>query len=167
YRNERREGGTNMPRKGQVAKRDVLPDPVYNAKLVTRLINQIMIDGKRGKSQKILYSAFETVQEKSGQNAMDVFEEAMKSVMPVLEVRARRVGGSNYQVPMEVRPERRQALGLRYIVNYSRQRGEKTMEQRLANEILDASNNTGASVRRREELHKMAEANKAFAHYRW
>src|SRR5699024_913967 len=156
-----------MPRKGPVAKRDVLPDPVYNSKLVTRLINQIMIDGKRGKAQKILYSAIETVQEKSGQNAMDVFEEAMKNVMPVLEVRARRVGGSNYQVPMEVRPERRQALGLRYIVNYSRQRGEKTMEQRLANEILDASNNTGASVRRREELHKMAEANKAFAHYRW
>jgi len=156
-----------MPRKGPVAKRDVLPDPVYNSKLVTRLINQIMIDGKRGKAQKILYSAFETVQEKSGQSAMDVFEEAMKNVMPVLEVRARRVGGSNYQVPMEVRPERRQALGLRYIVNYSRQRGEKTMEQRLANEILDASNNTGASVRRREELHKMAEANKAFAHYRW
>src|SRR5699024_9361105 len=120
-----------MPRKGPVAKRDVLPEPVYNSKLVTRLINQIMIDGKRGKAQKIIYSAFETVQEKSGQNAMDVFEEAMKNVMPVLEVRARRVGGSNYQVPMEVRPERRQALGLRYIVNYSRQRGEKTMEQRL------------------------------------
>src|SRR5699024_5815227 len=128
-----------MPRKGPVAKRDVLPDPAYKSKLVTRLINQIMIDGKRGKAQQILYSAFETVQEKSGQNAMDVFEEAMKNVMPVLEVRARRVGGSNYQVPMEVRPERRQALGLRYIVNYSRQRGEKTMEQRLANEILDAS----------------------------
>ena len=126
-----------------------------------------MVDGKRGKAQKILYNAFETVQEKSGQNAMDVFEEAMKNVMPVLEVRARRVGGSNYQVPMEVRPERRQALGLRYLVNYSRQRGEKTMEERLAHEILDASNNTGASVRKREELHKMAEANKAFAHYRW
>src|SRR5699024_3681663 len=156
-----------MPPKGPVAKIDVLPDPVYNSKLVTRLMNQIMIDGKRGKAHKILYSAFETVQEKSGQNAMDVFEEAMKNVMPVLEVRARLVGGSNYQVPMKVRPERRQALGLRYIVNYSRQRGEKTMEQRLANEILDASNNTGASVRRREELHKMAEANKAFAHYRW
>ncbi len=156
-----------MPRKGPVTKRDVLPDPIYESKLVTRLINQIMIDGKRGVAQKILYSAFETVKEKSGQNAMDVFEEAMKNVMPVLEVRARRVGGSNYQVPMEVRPERRQALGLRYIVNYSRLRGEKTMEERLANEILDASNNTGASVRKREELHKMAEANKAFAHYRW
>lgn len=156
-----------MPRKGPVAKRDVLPDPIYDSKLVTRLINRIMIDGKRGKAEKILYNAFEIIKEKSGQNAMDAFEEAMKNVMPVLEVRARRVGGSNYQVPMEVRPERRQALGLRYIVNYSRLRGEKTMEERLANEILDASNNTGASVRKREELHKMAEANKAFAHYRW
>jgi len=156
-----------MPRKGPVPKRDVLPDPIYNSKLVTRLINQIMIDGKRGKAQKILYKAFELVGEKSGQNPMDVFEQAMKNVMPVLEVRARRVGGSNYQVPMEVRPERRQALGLRFIVNYARLRGEKSMEERLANEIIDASNNTGAAVRRREDLHKMAEANKAFAHYRW
>lgn len=156
-----------MPRKGPVAKRDVLPDPVYNSKLVTRLINQIMIDGKRGKAQKILYSAFEIIEEKSGQKAMDVFEQAMKNVMPVLEVRARRVGGSNYQVPMEVRPDRRQTLGLRFLVTYARQRGEKTMEERLANEILDASNNTGAAVRKKEELHKMAEANKAFAHYRW
>ena len=156
-----------MPRKGPVPKRDVLPDPLYESKLVTRLINQIMVDGKRGVAQKILYKAFELVQEKSGQDAVDVFEEAMANVMPVLEVRARRVGGSNYQVPMEVRPERRQALGLRYLVNYSRLRSEKTMQERLANEILDASNNTGASVRRREELHKMAEANKAFAHYRW
>lgn len=156
-----------MPRKGPVPKRDVLPDPLYESKLVTRLINQIMVDGKRGVAQKILYKAFELVQEKSGQEAVDVFEEAMANVMPVLEVRARRVGGSNYQVPMEVRPERRQALGLRYLVNYSRLRSEKTMQERLANEILDASNNTGASVRRREELHKMAEANKAFAHYRW
>ncbi|HEX6593741.1 MAG TPA: 30S ribosomal protein S7 [Bacillota bacterium] len=156
-----------MPRKGPVPKRDVLPDPMYNSKLVTRLINQIMIDGKRGKAQKILYKAFELVGERSGQAPMDVFEEAMKNVMPVLEVRARRVGGSNYQVPMEVRPERRQALGLRFLVNYARLRGEKTMEERLANEILDASNNTGAAVRRREDLHKMAEANKAFAHYRW
>lgn len=156
-----------MPRKGPVAKRDVLPDPVYNSKTVTRLVNRIMVDGKRGKAEKILYNAFEIVAEKSGQNAMDVFEEAMKNVMPVLEVRARRVGGSNYQVPMEVRPDRRQALGLRFIVNYSRLRGEKTMEERLANEILDAANNTGASVRKREDLHKMAEANKAFAHYRW
>ena len=156
-----------MPRKGPVAKRDVLPDPLYNSKLVTRLINQMMVDGKRGKSQKILYSAFDLVQERSGQPAIEVFEQAMKNVMPVLEVRARRVGGSNYQVPVEVRPERRQALGLRYITNYSRLRGEKTMEERLANEILDASNNTGAAVKKREDIHKMAEANKAFAHYRW
>lgn len=156
-----------MPRKGSVPKRDVLPDPIYSSKVVTRLINQIMIDGKRGKAQKILYNAFDLIKERSDQDAMEVFEQAMKNVMPVLEVRARRVGGSNYQVPMEVRPERRQALALRFIVNYSRARGEKTMEEKLANEILDASNNTGASVRRREELHKMAEANRAFAHYRW
>ncbi|GAB4074367.1 30S ribosomal protein S7 [Barrientosiimonas marina] len=156
-----------MPRKGPVPKRDVLPDPLYNSKLITRLINQIMIDGRRGKAQKILYKSFELVKERSGQEAMDVFEQTMKNVMPVLEVRARRVGGSNYQVPVEVRPERRQALGLRFIVHYARLRGEKTMEERLANEIMDASNNTGAAVRRREELHKMAEANKAFAHYRW
>lgn len=156
-----------MPRKGPVAKRDVLPDPMYNSKLVTRLINQIMVDGQRGKAQKILYKAFELVQERSGNDAMETFDQAMKNVMPVLEVRARRVGGSNYQVPVEVRPERRQALGLRFIVNYARLRGEKTMEERLANEILDAANNTGAAVKRREEMHKMAEANKAFAHYRW
>ncbi|MBC5638547.1 MULTISPECIES: 30S ribosomal protein S7 [Ornithinibacillus] len=156
-----------MPRKGPVPKRDVLPDPIYNSKLVTRLINQIMEDGKRGIAQKILYNAFELVEQRSGQNPMEVFEQAMKNVMPVLEVRARRVGGSNYQVPVEVRPERRQTLGLRYIVNYARLRGEKTMEERLANEILDASNNTGASVKKREDMHKMAEANKAFAHYRW
>ncbi|MBN9656042.1 30S ribosomal protein S7 [Halobacillus litoralis] len=156
-----------MPRKGPVAKRDVLPDPMYNSKLVTRLINQIMVNGQRGKAQKILYKAFELVQERSGNDAMEAFDQAMKNVMPVLEVRARRVGGSNYQVPVEVRPERRQALGLRFIVNYARLRGEKTMEERLANEILDAANNTGASVKRREEMHKMAEANKAFAHYRW
>ncbi|MCP3033218.1 30S ribosomal protein S7 [Halobacillus sp. A1] len=156
-----------MPRKGPVAKRDVLPDPMYNSKLVTRLINQIMVDGQRGKAQKILYKAFELVQERSGNEAMEAFEQAMKNVAPVLEVRARRVGGSNYQVPVEVRPERRQALGLRFIVNYARLRGEKTMEERLANEILDAANNTGAAVKRREDMHKMAEANKAFAHYRW
>ena len=156
-----------MPRKGPVPKRDVLPDPIYNSKLVTRLINQIMVDGKRGIAQKILYNAFELVEQRSGQNPMEVFEQAMKNVMPVLEVRARRVGGSNYQVPVEVRPERRQTLGLRYIVSYARLRGEKTMEERLANEILDASNNTGASVKKREDMHKMAEANKAFAHYRW
>jgi len=156
-----------MPRKGPVPKRDVLPDPIYQSKVVTRLINQIMIDGKRGIAQKILYNAFDIIKDKSGQNAMDVFEQAMENVMPVLEVRARRVGGSNYQVPMEVRPERRQALGLRFIVNYARERGEKTMDERLANEILDASNNMGGAVRRKEDLHKMAEANKAFAHYRW
>ncbi|TCT21072.1 SSU ribosomal protein S7P [Melghiribacillus thermohalophilus] len=156
-----------MPRKGPVAKRDVLPDPIYNSKLVTRLINQIMVDGKRGKAQKILYHAFELVQERTGKEPMEVFEQALKNVMPVLEVRARRVGGSNYQVPVEVRPERRQALGLRWIVNYARLRGEKTMEERLANEIIDAANNTGAAVKKREDTHKMAEANKAFAHYRW
>ncbi|WP_181351055.1 30S ribosomal protein S7 [Thalassobacillus sp. CUG 92003] len=156
-----------MPRKGPVAKRDVLPDPIYKSKLVTRLINQIMVDGQRGKAQKILYKAFDLAQERSGNDSMETFEQAMKNVMPVLEVRARRVGGSNYQVPVEVRPERRQALGLRFIVNYARLRGEKTMEERLANEILDAANNTGAAVKRREEMHKMAEANKAFAHYRW
>ncbi|HEY9582424.1 MAG TPA: 30S ribosomal protein S7 [Savagea sp.] len=156
-----------MPRKGPVEPRDVLPDPIYNSKLVTRLINQIMVDGKRGTAQKILYSAFELVQERTGQDPMEVFEEALNNVMPVLEVRARRVGGANYQVPMEVRPERRTTLGLRFLVTYARTRGEKTMQDRLANEIIDASNNTGAAVRRREELHKMAEANKAFAHYRW
>jgi len=156
-----------MPRKGPVPKRDVLPDPIYKSKVVTRLINQIMIDGKRGVAQRILYDAFDIIKEKSDQSAMEVFEQAMENVMPVLEVRARRVGGSNYQVPMEVRPERRQALGLRFIVNYARERGEKTMDERLANEILDASNNVGGAVRRKEELHKMAEANKAFAHYRW
>lgn len=156
-----------MPRKGPVAKRDVLPDPIYNSKLVTRLINKMMVDGKKGTSQNILYGAFELVGERSGKDPLEVFEAALNNVMPVLEVRARRVGGANYQVPVEVRPERRTTLGLRYLVNYSRSRGEKTMEERLANEILDASNNTGASVKRREEMHKMAEANKAFAHYRW
>ena len=156
-----------MPRKGPVAKRDVLPDPIYNSKLVTRLINKMMVDGKKGTSQKILYTAFELVQERSGKDPLEVFEEALNNIMPVLEVRARRVGGANYKVPVEVRPDRRTTLGLRFLVNYSRTRGEKTMEERLANEILDASNNTGASVKRREELHKMAEANKAFAHYRW
>ncbi|WP_227397240.1 30S ribosomal protein S7 [Jeotgalibacillus aurantiacus] len=156
-----------MPRKGAVAKRDVLPDPIHNSKLVTRLVNKIMIDGKKGTAQKILYSAFEIVQERSGKDALEVFDQALKNIMPVLEVRARRVGGANYQVPVEVRPERRTTLGLRWLVNYSRLRGEKTMEERLANEILDAANNTGASVKKREDMHKMAEANKAFAHYRW
>ncbi|MFS0865293.1 30S ribosomal protein S7 [Fredinandcohnia sp. 179-A 10B2 NHS] len=156
-----------MPRKGPVAKRDVLPDPIYNSKLVTRLINKMMVDGKRGKSQAILYNAFELVQQRSGKDAMEVFEQAIKNIMPVLEVRARRVGGANYQVPVEVRPDRRTTLGLRWLVNYARLRGEKTMEERLANEILDAANNAGASVKKREDTHKMAEANKAFAHYRW
>ena len=156
-----------MPRKGPVAKRDVLPDPLYNSKLITRLINQIMIDGKRGIAQKILYNAFELVKERTGNDPMEVFEEALKNIMPVLEVKARRVGGANYQVPVEVRPERRTTLGLRWLVQYSRLRGEKTMEERLANEIIDAANNTGAAVKKREDTHKMAEANKAFAHYRW
>ncbi|MEC2326306.1 30S ribosomal protein S7 [Lederbergia lenta] len=156
-----------MPRKGPVAKRDVLPDPIYNSKIVTRLINKLMVDGKRGKAQSIIYSAFDTIQERSGKDPMEVFDQALKNIMPVLEVKARRVGGANYQVPVEVRPERRSTLGLRWLVNYSRQRGEKTMEERLANEILDATNSTGAAVKKREETHKMAEANKAFAHYRW
>lgn len=156
-----------MPRKGPVAKRDVLPDPLYNSKLVTRLINKMMVDGKRGKSQDILYSAFETIRERSGKEPMEIFEAAMKNIMPVLEVKARRVGGANYQVPIEVRPDRRSTLGLRWLVNYARLRGEKTMEERLANEIMDAANNSGASVKKREDTHKMAEANKAFAHYRW
>ncbi len=160
-------GGNLMPRKGPVAKRDVLPDPIYNSKIVTRLINKLMVDGKRGKAQSIIYSAFDTIQERSGKDPMEVFDQALKNIMPVLEVKARRVGGANYQVPVEVRPERRSTLGLRWLVNYSRQRGEKTMEERLANEILDAANSTGAAVKKREETHKMAEANKAFAHYRW
>lgn len=156
-----------MPRKGPVPKRDVLPDPIYNSKLVTRLINKIMIDGKKSKAQKILYNAFDIVRERTGNDPMEVFEQALKNVMPVLEVRARRVGGANYQVPVEVRPERRTTLGLRWLVNYARLRGEKTMEERLAAEIIDAANNTGAAVKKREDTHKMAEANKAFAHYRW
>jgi small subunit ribosomal protein S7 len=145
----------------------MLPDPLYNSKLVTRLINKMMVDGKRGKSQEILYSAFETIRERSGKEPMEIFEAAMKNIMPVLEVKARRVGGANYQVPIEVRPDRRTTLGLRWLVNYARLRGEKTMEERLANEIMDAANNAGASVKKREDTHKMAEANKAFAHYRW
>jgi small subunit ribosomal protein S7 len=156
-----------MPRKGPVTRRDVLPDPVYNSKLVTRLINRLMLDGKRGVAQNILYNAFNLVQERSGKDAMEVFEQALKNIMPLLEVRARRVGGANYQVPVEVRPERRSTLGLRWLVNYSRLRGEKTMEERLAGELLDAANGAGASVKKRDDMHKMAEANKAFAHYRW
>lgn len=156
-----------MPRKGPVTKRDVLPDPIYSSKLVTRLINRIMIDGKRGVAATILYDAFKLINERTEKDPMEVFEVAIKNIMPVLEVKARRVGGSNYQVPIEVKPERRTALGLRWLVNYSRNRGEKTMEERLAAEIIDASNNTGSSVKKREDTHKMAEANKAFAHYRW
>ncbi|RKD22744.1 30S ribosomal protein S7 [Ammoniphilus oxalaticus] len=156
-----------MPRKGPVPRRDVLPDPIYNSKLVTRLINRLMVDGKKGVAQGILYQSFDVIRERTGREPLEVFEEALKNIMPVLEVRARRVGGANYQVPIEVRPERRTALGLRWLVQYSRNRGEKTMQERLAAEILDAANNTGASVKRREDIHKMAEANKAFAHYRW
>lgn len=156
-----------MPRKGHVAKRDVLPDPIYNSKLVSRLINNIMKDGKKGTAQRILYDAFDIIAEKTGREPMEVFEEAIDNIMPVLEVKSRRIGGANYQVPIEVRPERRVTLGLRWLVQYSRNRGEKTMEQRLANEIIDAASNTGAAVKKREDTHKMAEANKAFAHYRW
>jgi len=156
-----------VPRKGHIAKRDVLPDPLYNNKVVTKLINNVMLDGKKGIAQKIVYGAFERVAEKTGKDAIEVFEAAMNNLMPVLEVKARRIGGATYQVPVEVRPERRQTLALRWLVLYSRQRNEKTMEERLANEIIDASNNTGASVKKKEDMHKMAEANKAFAHYRW
>lgn len=156
-----------MPRKGHTQHRDVLADPMYNSKVVTKLINNIMLDGKKSTAQKIVYGAFNKVEEKSGKPALEVFEEAMNNVMPVLEVKARRIGGATYQVPIEVRAERRQALGLRWLTTFSRARGEKTMEERLAGEIMDASNNTGASVKRREDMHKMAEANKAFAHYRF
>lgn len=156
-----------MPRKGFIAKRDVLVDPIYNSKLVTRLINKVMIDGKRGVAQTILYAAFDMVQEKTGRQPMEVFEQALGNIMPMLELKARRVGGSNYQVPVEVSQERRLTLGLRWLVNYARLRNEKTMEQRLANEIMDAANGTGASVKKRDDIHRMAEANKAFAHYRW
>ncbi|MDY6325542.1 MAG: 30S ribosomal protein S7 [Catonella sp.] len=156
-----------MPRKGHIAKRDVLADPVYNSKIVTKLINNVMLDGKKGVAQKIVYGAFARVEEKSGKKAVDAFEEALNNIMPVLEVKARRIGGATYQVPVEIRPERRQTLALRWLTQYSRQRGEKTQEERLANEILDAINNTGSAVKRKEDMHKMAEANKAFAHYRW
>ena len=156
-----------MPRRGNVPKRDVLPDPVYNSKLVTKLINSIMLDGKKGVAQKIVYDAFDIIKEKTGKNPSEAFEAAMENVMPVLEVKSRRVGGSNYQVPMDVRPERRQTLGLRWITAYSRSRGEKTMKERLAAEIMDAMNGTGNSVKKCDDVHKMAEANKAFAHFRW
>ena len=156
-----------MPRRGQISKRSVLADPIYHSELVTKLINNIMLDGKKGVAQKIVYDAFAMVEEKSGQNALEVFTAALENVMPVLEVKARRVGGSNYQVPMEVRAERRQTLGLRWITNYSRSRGEKTMAERLAAEILDAKAGQGGSFKKKEETHRMAEANKAFAHYRF
>jgi small subunit ribosomal protein S7 len=156
-----------VPRKGHIQKRDVLPDPLYNNKVVTKLINNIMLDGKKGTAQKIVYGAFDRVAAKTGKEAVEVFEEAMNNIMPVLEVKARRIGGATYQVPIEVRPERRQALALRWITMFTRKRGEKTMQEKLANEIMDAANNTGASVKRKEDMHKMADANKAFAHYRW
>lgn len=156
-----------MPRKGNVPKREVLPDPIYGSKVITKLINGIMLDGKRGIAQKIVYDALEMVNEKTGEDALEVFEKAMNNIMPVLEVKARRVGGANYQVPIEVRPERRQTLGIRWLVRYSRARGERTMVERLAKEIMDAANETGATIKKKEETHKMAEANKAFAHYRW
>ena len=156
-----------MPRRGFIPKREVLPDPVYGNTVVTKLINQIMLDGKRGIAQNVCYGAFETVAEKTGKDANEVFQSALANVAPSLEVKARRVGGATYQVPMEIRPERRQTLALRWIVDFARKRGEKTMAERLAGEILDAANNTGAAVKRKEEMHRMAEANKAFAHYRW
>ena len=156
-----------MPRRGNVAKRDVLPDPMYNSKMVTRLINSIMLDGKKGVAQKIVYDAFDIVTTKTGKDALEVFEQAMENIMPSLEVKTRRVGGANYQVPCEVRPDRRQTLGLRWLTAYARTRSEKTMKERLANEILDAINGAGGAAKKRDDTHKMAEANKAFAHYRW
>ena len=156
-----------MPRRGNVPKREVLPDPVYNSVLVSKLINSVMLDGKKGVAQKVVYDAFAIIEEKTGKNGLEAFTEAMNNIMPALEVKARRVGGATYQVPIEVRPERRQTLGLRWITAYSRKRSEKTMKERLAGEIMDACNNTGASVKKREDMHKMAESNKAFAHFRW
>lgn len=156
-----------MPRKGHTQKRDILADPLYNNKVVTKLVNNIMLDGKKGVAQKIVYGAFNRITEKTGKDAVEVFEEAMNNIMPVLEVKAKRIGGATYQVPIEVKPERRQALALRWITMFSRKRGEKTQEERLANELMDAANNTGAAVKRKEDMHKMAEANKAFAHYRF
>lgn len=159
--------GSKVPRRGKIAKRDVLADPLYNSKMVTRLINSIMYDGKKGVAQKIVYGAFDIVNEKTGKDPVEVFEQALENIMPVLEVKARRVGGATYQVPMEVRPARRQTLGLRWLTLYARKRSERTMKERLAAEMMDAVNNTGGSVKKREDTHKMAEANKAFAHYRW
>ena len=159
--------GRKVPRRSFIAKREVLADPVYNSTVVTRLVNNIMLDGKKGTAQKIVYGAFDIIKEKTGKEPLEVFNEAMANIMPVLEVKARRVGGATYQVPIEVRPERRQTLGLRWLTTYSRARGERTMKERLAAEIMDAVNNSGASVKKKEDTHKMAEANKAFAHYRW
>lgn len=159
--------GRKVPRKGYVPKREVLPDPIYNSVVVTKLVNKIMWDGKKGVAQRICYGAFDIIREKTGKDPLEVFETAMNNVMPVLEVKARRIGGANYQVPVEVRPERRQTLGIRWLVDAARKRGEKYMRQRLAGEIMDAANNTGAAVKKKEDTHKMAEANKAFAHYRW
>ncbi|MBE6768489.1 MAG: 30S ribosomal protein S7 [Ruminococcaceae bacterium] len=159
--------GSKVPRRGSIAKRDVLPDPLYNSKVVTRLINNIMLDGKRGVAQKIVYGAFDIVAEKTGKEALEVFEQALENIMPSLEVKARRVGGATYQVPIEVRPDRRQTLGLRWLTTYSRARSEKTMKERLAAEILDAINGNGGAAKKRDDTHKMAEANKAFAHFRW
>ena len=159
--------GSKVPRRGNVPKREILPDPVYNSVLVTKLINGVMLDGKKGVAQKVVYGAFDIIKEKTGKEPMEVYTQALENIMPSLEVKARRVGGATYQVPIEVRPERRQTLGLRWLVGYSRKRSEKTMKERLANEIMDAVNNSGASVKKREDTHKMAESNKAFAHYRW
>ena len=159
--------GSTVSRRGQIAKRDVLPDPLYNSKLVTKLVNNVMLDGKKGVAQKIVYDAFAEVEAKTNSNPLEVFQEALENIMPVLEVKARRVGGSNYQVPMEVRPERRQTLGLRWLVAYSRTRGERTMSQRLAAEIIDAKNSAGGAFKRKEEMHRMADANKAFANFRY
>jgi len=156
-----------MPRKGKIVKRDVLPDPIYNSKLVTKLINNIMLDGKKSTAQHILYGAFEHIREVTGKEPLEVFNEALNNIMPVLEVRSRRIGGQNYQVPSEVRQDRRVTLGLRWLVQYSRSRNEKTMDERLAKEIIDASNNIGSSIKKKEDMHRMAEANKAFAHYRF
>ena len=156
-----------MPRKGSVAKRDVLPDPIYNSKLVSRLINKIMLDGKKGTAQQILYTSFKIIETKTERNALEVFEQALNNVMPTLELKVRRIGGANYQVPVEVSDERRKTLGLRWLVNYSRLRNERSMEEKLAAEIIDAANGTGASVKKRDDTHRMAEAKKAFAHYRW
>jgi small subunit ribosomal protein S7 len=159
--------GSEVPRKGNIPKRDVLPDPMYGSVMVTKLINSIMLDGKKGVAQGIVYDAFDSIREATGEKPLEVFEKAMNNIMPVLEVKARRVGGANYQVPMEVRPDRRQTLGLRWLTSYTRKRGEKKMSDRLAKELMDAANSTGASVKKKEDTHKMAEANRAFAHYRW